>query len=293
MSDEQPSKKGGRKRKQSEQLTDPSPDITANQPEKKVGQKRSRVKSDTVSKTIVQDTPMNMHSTDPIEEPLANIPHKPEQITEEKLRNFILFKAFDIIGEGGYRRFVLKNKNNGEQWALSIYTDSQHTNRFLRSTLQLIGQLASNVPCVKLYKLCQRVTNDMNPPSISAHGWCICSLTGMRTENTTQLGRSNKGEVCYVHRKFHVFFTMLWFIARFELCIKYATIQWLQQNNVTPTQNIQKLCEKLQNDVSFTNNMCRSILHATQHVTDSVIMHVKRVGPGTMLNVVDPSVPVP
>lgn len=209
---------------------------------------------------------------------------KPDLLIPSKLKNFILFKAFDVVGDGGYRRFLLKNKNNGELWAVSMYNDAQHTNRCLRTTLQLIGQLAGNVPCVKLYKICQRVTNDMNPPSISTHGWCICALTGMRTENTTQLGRSNKGDICYVHRKFHVFFTMLWFISRFELCIKYATLQWLQENNNSAENNIQTLCEKLQKDDSFTESISNSIIHATQHVTDSVIMHVQRMGRGSMLH---------
>jgi hypothetical protein len=286
MPHDQPSQKLGKKRKEreqppeNEQLPDPLLEVPASgQVNKKLRYKRKRANPDAAPNSVSGD------NTIIAREPPINTPQRPETITEDKLRNFVLFKAFDIIGDGGYRRFVLKNKNNGEQWAVGIYSDTQHTTRFLRATLQLIGQLAGNTPCVKLHKICQRVTNDMNPPSISTHGWCICALTGMRTENTTQLGRSNKGEVCYVHRKFHFFFTMLWFIARFELCIKYATIQWLQQNNATSNHNIQTLCEKLQKDPSFTKNICRSILHATQHVTDSVIMHIKRMGRGSMLNV--------
>jgi hypothetical protein len=265
-----------------ESLTDPPPETHLAVTDRKPQQKRKRVKSADAKTDDLCDTKISGNPTD---DPLINIPQKPEPVTEEKLRNFVLFKAFDIIGEGGYRRFVLKNKNNGEQWATGIYNDSHAASKFLRSTLQLTSQLSGNVPCAKLHKLCQRVTNDMNPPSISTHGWCICALTGMRTENTTQLGRSNKGEVCYVHRKFHKFFSMLWFVARFELCIKYATMQWLQHNNGNTTQNIQVLCEKLQNDTSFTKNICQSILHATQHVADSVIMHIKHTGRGTMLNI--------
>jgi hypothetical protein len=270
-----------KKRKEPEPLPDQPMEISSSdQVHGKPITKRIRAKSDTIP---------NNGGVNNERQPLINIPLRPEPIAGDKLRNFVLFKAFDIIGDGGYRRFVLKNKNNGEQWAVAIYNDAQYTTRFLRATLQLMGQLAGSVPCVKLHKLCQRVTNDMNPPSISTQGWCICALTGMRTENTTQLGRSNKGEVCYVHRKFHVFFTMLWFIARFELCIKYATMQWLQQHNTTPNHNIQTLCEKLQKDEAFTKNICQCIQHATQHVTDSVIMHIKRVGRGSMLNV-DPLV---
>ena len=240
---------------------------------------RKRAKSGTVPNNESRDTTTTQEGS------MNDIPQRPESLAEDKLRNYVFFKAFDIIGDGGYRRFILKNKNNGEPWAVSMYNDTQHTTRFFRATLQLVGKLAGNVPCMKLYKLCQRVTNDMNPPSVSTHGWCICALTGMRTENTTQLGRSNKGDVCYVHRKFHAFFTMLWFVARFELCIKYATTQWLQHNNNTSDGKIQILCEKLQNDESFIQNICQSILHATQHVTDSVIMHIKRMGCGSMLNV--------
>jgi hypothetical protein len=99
-------------------------------------------------------------------------------ISPDRMRNFVLFKAYDVIGNGGYRRFVLKNKNNGEKWATTLYNDTHYVSRQARATLLLVNRLQYTASCVKLHKLCQRVMNDLNPPIISTHGWCICALTG-------------------------------------------------------------------------------------------------------------------
>jgi hypothetical protein len=213
-----------------------------------------------------------------------DVPTLTEPILPDRMRNFVLFKAYDVIGNGGYRRFVLKNKNNGEKWATTLYNDTHYVSRHVRATLLLVNRLQYTASCVKLHKLCQRVINDLNPPIISTHGWCICALTGMRTENTTQLGRSNKGDACHVHRKFFKFFCMLWFIARVDLCVKYFTVQWLQTHNNEEEQNIQTLCEKFEADSQAVQSMCDRFSHAIAHVSMSVLTHIDHVGHANLLN---------
>jgi hypothetical protein len=258
-----------------------------------VGVKRKRSvvvdKRDSNEKTIgpvssveVSDSIIVEDSSGPCRSVASNDTTAPLSI--DRLRNFILFKAYDVIGSGGYRRFVLKNKNNGENWATTLYNDTQYVSRHVRATLLLVNRLQFTASCVKLHKLCQRVINDLNPPTISTHGWCICALTGMRTENTTQLGRSNKGDACHVHRKFFKFFCMLWFIARIDLCVKYFTMQWLQKHNGDEEQNIQSLCEKLQKDTVYVQNMCDKFAHAVSHVSTSVLSHIDHMGQANLLN---------
>ena len=242
-----------------------------------VGVKRKR-------KLVEKDTSV-VGEVGPVEPPRPVITSDtPAPLSIERLRNFVLFKAYDVIGSGGYRRFVLKNKNNGENWAITLYNDTQYVSRYVRTTLLLVNRLQYTASCVKLHKLCQRVINDLNPPTISTHGWCICALTGMRTENTTQLGRSSKGDACHVHRKFFKFFCMLWFIARIDLCVKYFTMQWLQKHNGDEEQNIQYLCEKLQDDTVYVQNMCDKFAHAISHVSASVLSHIEHMGQANLLN---------
>ncbi|KAJ1463797.1 hypothetical protein T484DRAFT_1758570, partial [Baffinella frigidus] len=97
---------------------------------------RKRAKSGAVPNNESRDTTITQEGS------MNDIPRRPESLAEDKLRNYVFFKAFDIIGDGGYRRFILKNKNNGEPWAVSMYNDTQHTTRFFRATLQLVGKLA-------------------------------------------------------------------------------------------------------------------------------------------------------
>ena len=106
----------------------------------------------------------------------------------------------------------------------------------------------------------------------------------MRTENTCLLGRSSKGDACHVHRKFFTFFCMLWFIARIDLCVKYFTMQWLQKHNGDEEQNIQCLCEKLQADSEYVQNMCDKFAYAVKHVTMSVLGHIEHMGHANLLN---------
>jgi hypothetical protein len=252
-----------------------------------VGAKRKRDPVEmgtTVSGTFVSVSDSST-PTAPVEPP-RHIPSSDvtAPLSIDRLRNFVLFKAYDVIGSGGYRRFVLKNKNNGENWATTLYNDTQYVSRYVRTTLLLVNRLQYTASCVKLHKLCQRVINDLNPPTISTHGWCICALTGMRTENTTQLGRSSKGDACHVHRKFFKFFCMLWFIARIDLCVKYFTMQWLQKHNGGEEQNIQCLCEKLQADLVYVQNMCDKFAYAVSHVSASVLSHIEHMGQANMLN---------
>jgi hypothetical protein len=247
------------------------------------------MKENETGKRKRSDKPTNVKlDTKPTSTPSLNTTHElpqiPEPVALDRLRNFILFKSFDIIGNGGYRRFVLKNKNNGEKWVTTIYNDSQHVSRYVRTILNLVNRPQFSASCVKLHKLCQRVINDLNPPTTTSHGWCIFALTGMRTENTTQLGRSNKGDPCHVHHKFYKFFCMLWFVTRIELCIKYFTLQWLQKHNSEIEQNIQVLCERFEADTEYIQAMSDKFSQATHHVATSVLTHLEHTSRGSMLN---------
>jgi hypothetical protein len=203
----------------------------------------------------------------------------------DKFKDFLLFKAFDIISEGSYRRFVLKQKHSGDQWAIDLYACSQEVVASLKSILKQIHRMQYTPSTLKLYKLCQRIVQDLNPPTISSEVWKICALTGMRTDKIVCIGKSSKGDVCFVHQKFHGFFCKLWFLARIEVCIKQFTQLWCQvraDKNLKPT-DYKGLCSQLKNDHEFVNKLCQYFITSIQHVQKSLTQHIEQCSTKTLL----------
>ena len=124
---------------------------------------------------------------------------------EDKFKEYLLFKAFDIISDGSYRRFVLKQKHSGDKWAIDLHMCIHEVSSSVKSVTKLVHCLQNKPTTLKLYTLCQRVLQDLNPPTLSSDVWKICSLTGMRSDKIVCIGKSSKGDIFYVHQNSTIF----------------------------------------------------------------------------------------
>ena len=203
-----------------------------------------------------------------------------------KFKDFLLFKAFDIISEGSYRRFALKQKHSGDQWAIDLYTSSQSISLGLKNTMKQIHRMQFSPATSKLHKLCLRVVQDLNPPTMSLDVWKICSLTGMRTDKIISIGKSSKGDVCFVHQKFLDFFSRLWFLARIDICIKQFTTLWcnVRADKSLKQTDYKSLCEQLREDTDFVDAFCQYFMTSMDHVEQSLIQHISYCSEHTILH---------
>ena len=218
---------------------------------------------------------------------LENQEQTPVKSLIDKFKDFLLFKAFDIISEGSYRRFALKQKHNGDQWAVDLYSSSQSILCSLKQTLKQIQRMQFSPATSKLHKLCIRVVQDLNPPSMSHDVWKICALTGMRTDKIVSIGKSSKGDVCFVHQKFHNFFCRLWFLARIDICVKQFTNLWCQEraDKTLKTGDFKGLCAQLKEDHDFVNLFCQYFATSIDHVEKSLTQNVTHCNSTDLLNV--------
>jgi len=214
------------------------------------------------------------------------VQHEIKTLTE-KFKDFLLFKAFDIISEGSYRRFALKQKHNGDQWAVDLYASSQSILCTLKQTLKQIHRMQFSPATSKLHKLCLRVVQDLNPPTMSHDVWKICALTGMRTDKIVSIGKSSKGDVCFVHKKFHDFFCRLWFLARIDICVKQFTNLWCQEraDKTLKSGDFKGLCKQLKEDHDFVDLFCQYFASSVDHVEKSLVNNVAYCNSNNLLRV--------
>ena len=215
-----------------------------------------------------------------------HVEQQPARQMIDKFKDFLFFKAFDIISDGSYRRFALKQKHNGEQWAIDLYASSQAISFSMKQTLKQIHRMQFEPATSKLHKLCLRVVQDLNPPTMSIDVWKICALTGMRTDKIVAIGKSSKGDVCFVHQKFHNFFCRLWFLARIDICIKQFTILWCRDraDKSLKSSDYKSLCQQLKDDHEFVNLFCQYFVTSMDHVETSLIQHATHCSQYTLLH---------
>jgi hypothetical protein len=193
-----------------------------------------------------------------------------------RFTRFLLARGTDIIGEGTYRRFILKNKNAGEEWAHQIHYDIQHTQQLFRAVVKQVQLLQGNPLALKLFAMCQRVMQDTHPPAHCADHWRLCALTGQRTEETVCLGVQGKSDCVYVHHKFFRFFSSLWLVSRMDNCVRNLVHYWLKQDAVRFEKNdYDSIARLFHADSAFHDRVARCFCHSLLHVSTSVDAHAK------------------
>lgn len=132
--------------------------------------------------------------------PLSDVQEAPTPgpVTMQEFKNFVCTKAFDIIAEGKYRKYLVRCKDSNDEWAVSVQAsiNKVHNNiKQIVQTLDIMEQTQSGI----LIKVCREVTMNATPPTKVRDGYSVCSLTGVQAENcidlskSTQKGVSNNG----------------------------------------------------------------------------------------------------
>jgi len=130
--------------------------------------------------------------------------------------DYVLLRAFDVVSGGQYRKFVLRQKELCEEWALAMHENYQRTTQELRgvakqhSALRALGHGALAAVCQKV-GLCVEA-----PKRVGAGSFHRCHLTGVLCTEGVRVNPSSEGSPMVVHQKFLKFCASLWFILRFE-----------------------------------------------------------------------------
>ena len=200
-----------------------------------------------------------------------------KSIDVEKFKNYIQYKAFDLISDGSYKKLIVKSKESGDRWAIQTYSHVQEITNIIKSVIQEINTL-HEYGKNRLQRVCSEVISCVNPPCRRRMGWNVCSITGARSDDCIDLTRTGKSEsVITVHPKFTHFLTMLWIVAKFEHVCKVFTRNWLTQQGVSYQENntVREMCQDFQKKTAEVQGLYNAFSHAHSHVMLSIRIYKK------------------
>ena len=187
------------------------------------------------------------------------------------VKGYVLFKAFDVISDGSYKKLVVKSKECNETWAIELHTSTQKINAHIKNVLHMVNTLGEYGKD-RLQDVCREVLCHVSPPCKLKTCWNICAITGTRSAECIDLTRVGKSDtVVTVHRKFSHFVIMLWIVAKFEHLCKVYTRQWLA-SKAAGEHSVHELCTLFQQEAvpEITDALYNAFKHAVTHVTGSL-----------------------
>lgn len=111
------------------------------------------------------------------------------EVSVEDFRNFVCVRAFDIISEGRYKKYLGQCKEAGDLWAIKV---SDSVNQVFLSIKHVNAAIEGLqfVQCSMLASVCREVMGSTSPPVRVKEGIGVCVISGVEAENCVDLGKS-------------------------------------------------------------------------------------------------------
>jgi hypothetical protein len=168
------------------------------------------------------------------------------QCTIEEFRGFFLAKAFDVIGNGTYRKHLARCKESGDPWAVAMGSHLQAVQSHVREVHAAITAMPTTPN--HLAEICRDVMMSAQPP-IRLHAGCAtCAITGRRCMKCLDLSKTHKGHThVYVDPRFCCFFMLLWYCNKLEYIVRSFTRTWLDSRS--EDESFKELCCALRAEI--------------------------------------------
>lgn len=137
-------------------------------------------------------------------------------ITLAQFQDFFCAKAFDVLSDNRYRKFLVKSKDVGDVWAISMQASIAAVQGRVRKIQQLVSSL-SDVQSAGLERACKEALASMSPPvkvSIVRRcvlqrlrqarsgpltpllpqvrdEWNVCCITGARSQGCIEISKAH------------------------------------------------------------------------------------------------------
>lgn len=193
--------------------------------------------------------------------------------TLDEFRGFFLAKAFDVVGNGSYRKHLARCKEAGDPWAIAMGAQLQATQSHIREVHAAVTGMPPTAN--NLNDICRDVMMSAQPPIRLNAGCVACSITGQRTLRCLDLSRAHKGnEHLYVDPRFCFFFMLLWYCNKLEYVIRCYTRTWLDGRE--DGESFKAMCCALRDDLEPCIVRMHSLfVVAKSHVLATIERHVE------------------
>jgi hypothetical protein len=144
----------------------------------------------------------------------------------DEFRGYFLAKAYDVVGNGAYRKHLTRCKEAGDPWALTMTAQIQTMQTQIREIHTAVTSMTPGP--TKLPEILRDVMISAQPP-VRLHAGCVtCCITGRRVLKCLDLSKTHKtNSQVYVDPRFCVFFMFLWYCNKLEYIVRCYTRTWL------------------------------------------------------------------
>jgi hypothetical protein len=198
-------------------------------------------------------------------------------ISLDEFRGFFHAKAFDVIGNGEYRKHLARCKDAGDVWAIQMNAQVHAVQTCIRE----VQNIVYSMPCTpnKLVQICKDVMMSAQPPVRLYPGSRVCSITGKQCMRCLDLSKSHKAsKAVFVDLRFCQFFMFLWFCNKLEYIVRSYTRTWMDahSSDFLSKTSTKDLCEALQAEMEpLVGNMFRFFGVARTHVHNTLVTYLR------------------
>jgi hypothetical protein len=195
-----------------------------------------------------------------------------EELDAATTEAYFLYKAFDVISEGEYRRLVVARRDAGDAWAVELSAQVQRVTARLKGLARQVTVLGEHGR-ERLQAHCVEALAHTNPPCRTRPGWGTCTLSGMRGRDCLDLVRPGKSPApLLVHARFRHFFLMLWLASKFENVCKGLARAWLRRLEPADARDtpVNALCQRFREEHAGDPALHALLAHALAHVGASL-----------------------
>jgi hypothetical protein len=196
-------------------------------------------------------------------------------VTQEEFLAYAQIKAFDVISSGHFKRHLSQSRENGDRWAVLMYSRQTTVQNRVKDVFSLVAQLTTPNSAT-IQRVCKDVMSCAQPPIRVLTGRNVCCISGVSTEHCVDLTRVGKNsKEVLVHPRFWHFFVLLWFCAKLEYVIRACTKQWLESHDMHATpDNYTTLCEEFSHQNSeLVEQLYRLFEKAINYISQSLIIY--------------------
>ena len=187
--------------------------------------------------------------------------------TIEEFTHFFNARAYDIVGEGSFRKHLNACKEAGDDWAVDMANGVQKVLMNIKAVHTHISKLEQSYP--KLGKICKQVALSAHPPVRLHAGAVQCALTQQQCTNSLGLPSGQKGNPVFVHVRFCRFFMFVWFVCKIEYVVRCFVRSWVQGQDAS-NLSYQNLADKLGVLLPLVKKIHTVFLIALDHVYNSI-----------------------
>lgn len=187
---------------------------------------------------------------------------------KKDIRNFFLLRAYDVVSQGAYRRYLLREKDLQEMWAINMHASFSRINQEIKQVLKYVS-ISKTRGKLNVSTLLSRISVSADAPELCINEVCRCHLTSVVIFSGVKImGKSDVLPSIVVHRRFEKFCWCFWFLAKVESVLKLIIKENYGKNEeISVTNMIQQI---FKDDLFVIRDLTEYCFHALQYVHNSL-----------------------